>query len=290
MIVFSSDETVSSVKRMWKTCFGDSDLYIDLRFKEKYKDENTLIYIHEGSIVSSLHMTPYTMTFYGEEISIYYIEGLSTLPEYRGRGYMGKLIGKAHEIASERQIPLTVLVPAEDSLFGYYGKYGYGQIADKGSEDIGLKNILNNTANIEQAYRFFNDKCRTEDFCIQKSWEDFHTIVSDYEADGRPEKFNLAAMGRIINVSPLLNLFAHKNPDTSITLVIDDPDIAANTGAYEIRNGKCLKIDTINFKPDFVLDTALLCGLLFGYKINEMGLEYRNIFQTHHPIINLMLE
>lgn len=47
-----------------------------------------------------------------------YVYAVATLPEYRGRGYAGKILKKAEEIFN---MPL-VLVPAEKELVGYYRK------------------------------------------------------------------------------------------------------------------------------------------------------------------------
>ncbi|HBK95633.1 MAG TPA: GNAT family N-acetyltransferase, partial [Porphyromonadaceae bacterium] len=36
---------------MWKTVFGDSDEYMEIYFREKYRNENTLIYFESGKAV-----------------------------------------------------------------------------------------------------------------------------------------------------------------------------------------------------------------------------------------------
>ncbi|MFR8355938.1 MAG: GNAT family N-acetyltransferase [Parabacteroides sp.] len=49
------------------------------------KEENTLVIEKDGQVVSALQMLPYTMTYYGTEISVAYISGACTLPSMRGK-------------------------------------------------------------------------------------------------------------------------------------------------------------------------------------------------------------
>ena len=86
MIQFAGDTTEQQVWDMWKTVFGDSDDYMQLYFKYKYRNENTLIYIEDDKAVSSLQMLSYKFTFCGEVIPVQYLSGVCTLPEYRGKG------------------------------------------------------------------------------------------------------------------------------------------------------------------------------------------------------------
>ncbi len=289
MIEFSNENIIQSIKQVWKTCFGDSDAYIDLRFGAKYRHKNTLVYKENDTIVACLHMTPYLCTFYGKEIPIYYLEGLSTLPEWRGRGYMDKLIKKAHEVAAEREILLTVLIPAGPSLFPFYHKYGYTQISDNGTNDIGLKELVDKASTIEHAYEIFETRYRSNDFCIQKSFDDFCTIMEEHAMEGYPPKFDLAAMGRIIDARTLLDIFAHENEQTSAVIQVEDKNLAINNGTFKVQNGKCTRT-TDSSHIDLHIDISFLCRLLFGYHTDKLASKYEEIFRPHHMTVNLLLE
>ena len=65
MIRFADKTTRPQVQEMWKTVFGDPDDYMDVYFRHKYRDENSLVYIEEGKVVSSLQMLPYQFSFCG---------------------------------------------------------------------------------------------------------------------------------------------------------------------------------------------------------------------------------
>lgn len=280
MITFASKATTSDIRQMWKTVFGDTDEYIDLYFTRKYKPENTLVYLEENKPVASLQMLPYTITFYGKRLNFYYLMGLCTLPEYRRRGYMEQLILHSHEIMQQRQIPLSVLVPAEDWLFGFYEKYGYEKVFEKDNRPIPLAAILEQHPDIEEAYAAFG-KLQQQDFYVQKNFEDFETIVDEYRIDSHTPRTNLSAMAHIIDTKVLLSIYAQTNRSKKFTIQIDKEK-------YQIENGKCTTIK--DESCDLMVDSRLLCRLLFGFRIDELEDKYQKYFSRHHPTINLMLE
>lgn len=282
MIEFANKETTPLVRRMWKICFDDTDEYIDLYFSKKYREENTLIFFENGEAVASLQMLPYTITFYGERIPFAYLAGLCTLPQHRQKGYMAQLIYKAHSIIEERNIPLAILIPAEDWLYGFYEKYGYTQVFDHDETPIPLKDIIN-IADLEEAYNKFNSLFQDKDFCVQKSLRDFEAIRKDYILDSCPIKTNLSAMARVIQPDILLNLYAKANPALNFKIKLRDQDIV-----YHICKGRVVSENENSY--DIEADIPLLTRLLFGYRIKSIGEPYARYFEEHSPIINLMLE
>lgn len=285
MIAFANKETTPLVRRMWKICFKDTDEFMDLYFSQKYKEENTLIYFEGGKAVASLQMLPYSITFYGETIPFAYLSGLCTLPEYRRRGYMDQLIHEAHRVIEQRKIPLAILIPAEDSLYGFYERYEYEQVFEKDNEVIPLKQILEDNADIRDAYQAFNAIYSHLDFCIQKSEADFRAIIDDCILEHNSEKSNLSGMARIISPLPLLQFYAKQNQEKEFKIKINTP---ATSTVYSICKGKVFEENTSIL--DLEIDLRLLCRLLFGFKIKELDSIYTNYFSPHHPIMNLMLE
>jgi predicted acetyltransferase len=257
MIQFANESTMPLVRQMWKTCFGDADDFLDILFKYKYRNENTLIYFERDKAVASLQMLPYSIIFYGKEIPFAYLAGLCTLPEYRRRGYMDQLIHKAHGVIEERGIPLSILVPAEDWLYGFYEKYGYQKVFEKGSTPLyPLKKILEDNPDMTGAYKVYDALFRNKDFCVQKTFTDFKVIVEEQIIDGFPEKYDIAGMARIMDVDFLYGLYSEKHSHTDM----------------EIK------------------DIRFLCRLLFGYKTDELNEPFRSLFPLHHPVMNQMLE
>lgn len=288
MIQFADENTKPAVRSMWKEVFGDKDEYIDLIFDRKYQHDNTLIWLEDNVPVASLQMFPYKMRFYGEIVPFYYLAGLCTLPEYRNKGIMGQLIKKSFEVMMERGIPLSILVPAEDWLYGYYEKFGYTQTFDKGKEPLNIDPIAETYKyNPGKAYKEFDSVFQQGDFCVTKDADDLKAIVEDYFLDGSPSKYNLGAMVRIFDPAYLLKIYACENADLTFTLKVQDNYLSPYSG-YKIINGKVGIWESDQY--DFSLDVRLFTRLLFGYHLEELQENYHPYFSSHKPIINLMLE
>lgn len=290
MIRFGNNHTEKIVRNMWKICFDDDDNFIDFQFSRKYKNENTLIFFDGEEAAASLQMFPYSITFYGVKVSFYYLAGLCTLPQHRKKGYMALLIHKAHEIMKERNIPLSILVPAEEWLFGFYEKYGYEQVFEKNDKPIFLKKLLDKYPDRTEAYKAFNSLIEKQDFHVQKTLDDFQTIIDENKLENFAPKYNLSAMVRIINPMYLLKLYAYhqsKNRTQSDTRIKVYHE--GQTTIYHINNGNVTRDDKGN-SFDIEADIRLLCRLLFGYKTELLPSPYSDLFPSHHPVINMMLE
>ena len=131
-----TDNIRQQLMELWKRSFDDTDAFVRLFFTHVYRKENALYIEQGGRIVSALQMLPYTMQFYGKEIPVSYIYGACTHPEERGKGWMSALIQKAFKVMAERHIALTVIIPAEKSLFDYYRRFGYTEAFDYATETI----------------------------------------------------------------------------------------------------------------------------------------------------------
>ena len=292
MIQFATQNTEPLLRSMWKTCFEDTDEFIDLHFSRKYKAKNTLIYFDGDVAAASLQMFEYEITFYGETLPFYYLAGLCTLPQHRKKGYMAQLIAEAHRIMEQRDIPLSILIPAEEWLYGFYRKYGYEQVFEgDGDTTVPLKEILDTYSDIGNAYRVFDMASRSKDFYVQKTFEDFEAIVAEYYMDGCPPKHNLSAMAHIIDKQYLLNLYAAQklkndnDPHTAFRLLITDSEPPQ---CYQIQNGYAQLCPAEHV--DIEADICLLCRLLFGFKTSKLPQPYPTLFAEHQPVINLMLE
>ena len=213
MIRLAKQKNKQKIREMWKICFNDSEKFMDLYFSEKYRNENTLIYFEGNQAVASLQILPYQFTFCNEEIPVSYISGACTLPEYRNRGIMNKLLPAAFELMYERKIPLSILIPAKPWLYDYYARYGYEKVFSADKNEIPLLTILQNSGNdLDIAYAKFDKLFRQKDFCVQKTKADFVTIVRDAELDNFPPNGNLSGMARVIDAEKLLAIFARKYP------------------------------------------------------------------------------
>lgn len=295
MIRFAQDSDIDKLKKLWKLCFGDSDSYIDLVFSNKFVPQNTIIYQIDNIVVASLYMQTYSMRVYNHILPIYYLAGLSTHPDYRNKGIMSRLIKKSFDIMVDRQIPISILVPAEDWLFGYYKQFGFEETFRKGDKAIDLKSILDNSCSIEEAFSIFEEKYQQFDFCVLKTLSDFDIIVKDYINDNYPPKYNLRAMASIIDIKKLLEIYAKAHPHTE-ALINTQNIYTSEHERYHLNKGNIDRIanetnteylcNQININHNYL--TQLLLGTKpTGTDVNSI---FVNLFEEHNPIINLMLE
>ncbi|MDR0371310.1 MAG: GNAT family N-acetyltransferase [Prevotellaceae bacterium] len=297
MIQLADKQTTPQVRRMWKICFDDRDDFIDLYFAEKYKEENTLIYLENNRAIASLQMLPYLFTFCGVELPVAYISGACTLPAHRGKGLMGKLLTASFATMQRRRIPISTLIPAETWLYRYYARHGYAQVFDADNRAIPLKKWLDDTGgDIDSAYALLERTYRNNDFCIQKTKEDFSVIAQEAALYDYPPKTNLSGMARIIDAKTLLTYYAVNHPDKSVGLAITDNQITSNNTFCNISAGRAtfsdgrLSGDQSLSELFFNVEISLLCRLIFGHRLRELPEDLSSNFAEHHPVMNLMLE
>ena len=116
---------IEQLKSLWKSLFGDTEAFISLFFHEVVREENIRVLEEKGRILSALYMLPYPFRIWNQEVTASYISGAGTLPEAQGRGLMRKLLIDSFKEMDRRQIPLSILIPAEPWLYGFYEKSGY---------------------------------------------------------------------------------------------------------------------------------------------------------------------
>lgn len=290
MITFADELTRHQVWSMWKKVFGDSDEYMNIYFRDKYADENTLLFMDGDKAVSSLQMLDYYFTFHGSEIPLYYLSGLCTLPEYRGKGYMKQLILKSFEVAAERKVSLVVLVPQEEWLLDFYDKYGFVHVFEKGNVPLlSIKDMLmNNDGDFEKAYYEFDKHFNSSDMTVQKSFEDFLTIEEELRLFDYPKVTNLTGMSRIIDLEYLLMLFAETYTDKKFETYVSDEYIDKNNGLFSVEDGRVSKFSE---QPrNNPINIRKVTQLLFGFNIEGESEHFRSIFPEKNPQMNMMLE
>ena len=93
MITKATKEQATEVKNLWKVCFPQEDEgYIDYYFKNLFVPENCFVYVEDGHVVSAIIRAPHAMMFNDKVLRTSMILGVGTLPEYRKRGYMKRLM------------------------------------------------------------------------------------------------------------------------------------------------------------------------------------------------------
>ena len=289
MIHYADNTTRQQVYDMWKTVFGDSDEYMEIYFREKYRNENTLIYFESGKAVSSLQMLPFDFSFHGSEIPVAYFSGLCTLPEARQKGFMGSLIKKSFGEMDEKGIPLAILVPQDETIMKFYRQFGFTQTFNAGIPLPNLQKIMVESENLPNAYEIFDSFFRQRDMTVQKTPDDFRAIVEEAALFDFPVKKSLMGMSRITDVEKLLIIFAKKYPQIKVSVKVSDPIIGKNNAVFAIKNGSVSK-SSKKETTHFYVEIDALTQLLLGYKTSEFSNDYRLVFPEKQPLIGFMME
>ena len=155
------------VKALWKLCFDDSDQFIDMYFRLRYKSEINVVIESGNEVISALQMLPYPMSFCGKQVATSYISGACTHPDFR--------------------IFFSTLIPANPWLFDYYARIGYAPVFQYSTKEIILPEFIPSkeikvdivSEYKEEVYSYLNKKLAERPCCIQHTTEDFEVIMAD---------------------------------------------------------------------------------------------------------------
>ena len=125
IILTASKDDIGELTDLWQTCFGDDDDYIGAFMRSRFVPERTLIGREDGKICSALYLLDGKVRIAGEAFDAAYLYAACTHPDFRSRGYMGELLRSAESLCRDSGLDYICLVPAEDSLFDYYSRFGY---------------------------------------------------------------------------------------------------------------------------------------------------------------------
>ncbi|HWP51031.1 MAG TPA: GNAT family N-acetyltransferase [Clostridia bacterium] len=113
------------LKTLWQIVFGDTAAYIDLFFEHRFAPENTMVALSGDRPVAMLYLLPITIRENKIDYDARYIYAVATHPDYRARGLSSALLEATHARLAREGVALSLLVPAEPSLFAYYGLRGF---------------------------------------------------------------------------------------------------------------------------------------------------------------------
>lgn len=217
------------VKDLWNYCFYDADPYLSWYYDNVFKPENTVAAIEDDRVLSALQLLDFDVAIRGEIYPCTYIAGVSTVPEFRGKGLATMVMNYAEEIAKSRGKKFALLTPSIDN---FYEKFGYtscyerlefsympGDFKPKKSDCVAKKAGKADAGDMEKIY---SDFCKEYDGYVKRSEKDFIDIIDQYSLE-----------------SGGVYIFYDKNDNPSGYIVYDlsDRTIFADEVAYTGKDG-----------------------------------------------------
>jgi len=178
-VVYPSAKDKWRIADLWQKSFNDSPAYIELFFTRVYRPENTLVIKRDGLIVSALQMLPYKAKFDDSILPVAYICGACTHPLERGQGLMKTLMRHAKLEMSRRGFALSVLIPAEPSLFDYYRVLGFSNTIYHPVEYLNDDDFSADTVDSCYPLRFEESTVKHFDYFNRKQQERGRTVIHD---------------------------------------------------------------------------------------------------------------
>jgi len=179
----------SDFYRLWKICFGDSDAFCDWFFENRFAPEYSVVLEAEGEIVSCMQAFPYIVHIRGKEIPSAMLCGVSTHPEHRGKGYMGKIF--SYEMNHLQKLG-CVVAPHTPAILPSYFSFGHLPVANANyleSEEVpafdsNVKLVLFGKERWSELYPLYTAFSKKYSGILARTKADFLRKAADYAADG----------------------------------------------------------------------------------------------------------
>ncbi len=117
-----------SLKKLWIDTFGDSEDYVNLLFYNGYTPTECFAEVISGEVVSVLYLLKGYIKTEKAVFEGRYLYAAATAVNHRGKGLMAKLLKEAQQYIKDNNISFISLVPADEGLYGYYGRFGFESV------------------------------------------------------------------------------------------------------------------------------------------------------------------
>ncbi|MBQ7294933.1 MAG: GNAT family N-acetyltransferase [Clostridia bacterium] len=125
MLIKADEKYIPSLIKLWNEVFGDDEKYIRLFFKKLYFLSECFAIIENEEIISAFYLLKCSIKYDGKIYKGRYLYAAATLPTHRGKGLMSALLNESIEYSRKEKLDFIALVPAGDSLYDYYGRFGF---------------------------------------------------------------------------------------------------------------------------------------------------------------------
>ena len=119
-----SNDDFNALKAVWKQGFGDDDEFIDYFFSHYDNDATRVFHRNDnGKIVAQLHAFIFEDNTCNNKGC--YIYGVTTQPEYRGKGIAATMIKSTLNTLKAKGVAYAVLIAEKPQLQAWYETLGF---------------------------------------------------------------------------------------------------------------------------------------------------------------------
>lgn len=186
----SLEEIKRQTRWLWRTCFEDSDEFIDLYFRLKFSHEANVVACRSGGVVAAVQVLPYEFRLGDLVLPCGYISGLATTPEFRHQGLATEVLLKAHALLRERGAAFSFLIPQNENLRAFYASPKRGvyqtvayrrEVIFKAEEmalsEVGNLQVVEGEENLEELFPLFLRLVSKEPSVVLPSEQDFEAAL-----------------------------------------------------------------------------------------------------------------
>lgn len=175
----ATDRDIPELKKLWLRCFEDTEQAAGLFFERNKDIRNSYLAEQNGKITAAVYLISCTLN--GK--NAHYLCGAGTLPEFRNRGIMSRLIEYALNDAENRGDFCSVLLPANEGLYSFYSRLGYEPKCETASanftrEELEADCSLGLTEGKIPGFEQAQLTCRKDNFLLQKN--SFVSFAKEY--------------------------------------------------------------------------------------------------------------
>lgn len=163
MIEFSkaSSEHIPDLKKIWKICFDDENIYIDFFFENKFPSCSCMVATDNGNVIGCVYLMPVSTYEYGTKKKGFYGYAIGILPEYRGRGIYARMDALIYDYIVKNNM-FYILSPANEKLCNFYKSLGF-------TENAFVSERILSSAEKTEAYN--SNKLSAEDYYRLRNFE-----------------------------------------------------------------------------------------------------------------------
>lgn len=171
---------------LWLAIFGDSEAFTKWYFQNRFCPEYSFAAFDGTEMIAMTLGRPTTIRVEGRIHDALMISGVSTLPAYRGRGWMHRLVSQQIERARAARFSCCYLHPVAESL---YARLGFQNGTDAliihskdGSNNDGL--TIREEENIQAMRSVYDALLDVHDGMQIRDRAEFALQLQDYACDG----------------------------------------------------------------------------------------------------------